>query len=37
MTEFDLGQVAFVYSVGYSPTETYMKWDFVRSAESTYL
>ena len=37
MAEYNLGRVAFVDKGAYSPEETYNKWDFVTTVDSTYL
>ena len=37
MAEYNLGRVAFFDKGAYSPEETYNKWDFVTTIDSTYL
>ena len=37
MAEYNLGRVAFFDKGAYSPEETYNKWDFVTTVDSTYL
>lgn len=37
MAEYNLGRVAFVDKGAYSAEETYSKWDFVTTVDSTYL
>ena len=37
MAEYNLGRVAFVDKGAYSIEETYSKWDFVTTVDSTYL